>query len=164
MSHSLAWRRFPPSGSKIDATSECGTQRQIGDPNDIVREALRAFAFACEASGDRNNTLSDDRTKVMDTHIQEIEVDFFKLLTTPSSLVPSTCQARREIQPTFLARQDCTMMSHYSEACVHFGNRPPPPKLIIAWRSYCCGFNKHISALRVTQLHRTIVKAIASAE
>jgi hypothetical protein len=100
MSHSLAWRRFPPSGSKIDATSDCGTRRQIGNPNDIVREALRAIAFACEASGDHNNTLSEDHTKVMDTHIQEIEVDFFKLLTTPSSLVPSTCQARRETQLT----------------------------------------------------------------
>ena len=52
MSHSLAWRRFPPSGSKIDATSECGTWRQIGNPSNTVREALRAIAFACEASSD----------------------------------------------------------------------------------------------------------------
>ena len=52
MSHSLAWRRFPPSGSKIDATSECGTWEQIGNPSNTVREALRAIAFACEASSD----------------------------------------------------------------------------------------------------------------
>jgi hypothetical protein len=56
------------------------------------------------------------------------------------------------------------MMSHYSEVCVHFENRPPPPKVIIAWRFYCCGFNKHISALWVTQLLQTIVEVVTSVE
>lgn len=101
MSHSLAWRRFPPSGSKIDATSEGGTRGQIrwiGNPSNTVREALRAIAFACEASGDDRNVLRDDHTRGKNTHVQDIEVDFFKILTTPSSLVSSTCQARRETQ------------------------------------------------------------------
>jgi hypothetical protein len=47
------------------------------------------------------------------------------------------------------------------------GIRPPPPTISIAWRLYrefCCGFNKHISALRVTQLHITIIEATTSAE
>lgn len=100
MSRSLEWRRFPPSGSRIDATSEGGTRRQIGNPNNIAFEALRAIAFACEASGEYRNVLSDDHIRVMGTHIQDIEVDFFEFLTTPSSLVPSTCQARRETQQT----------------------------------------------------------------